>query len=424
MSKTGPSSWRKRAFAWGLATIALAFVVYAVPLRDRCLDPQAPSPSGEAAPPAATLVGPVGPVGPKFPLSRGPEGCTLHRGAGKEDLKLSSEACAHLRCEPGLASTLAGVHLGKLALLLALYFAGSFAWAVRWRALLALARVHLGAFETWRVILESQAGGILLPGGIGGDALRVGFVVGKGANLATVVAAVLLDRVLGLVTVAGLAAAFAATSGEGALGPLVGVLGAIPFAFVAGLALLRWPAFARLPLFQRGPLARVVGPVLDYLGDPRAPRAILIGLGFSVLVSALQLGVIRGLVAALGAAPNPERWVYVGTTMAFIIGAIPALPGGWGTSDAAFMLFLGRAGLAASISLAVSLLYRLFWYSSGGVGAIVYLLRHHASPSATHAGEAGHAGSGPAAGVGAGPDTGLDTGLDNGSNEERAERNA
>ena len=383
MSDAGPSagrgggavSWRKRAFAWGLATIALVFVVYAVPLRDRCLDPSIPPPAGAVVSPGASL------VGPKFPVSRVSvaEGCTLHRPAG--DQKLSAEACAQLRCEPGLASTLKGIHLGQLALLLGLYFLGSFVWAVRWRALLALARVHLGAFETWRVILESQAGGIVLPGGIGGDALRVGFVVGKGASLGTVVAAVLLDRVLGLVTVAGLAAAFAASSGEGALGPLVLVLGAIPFGFVAGLALLRWGPFARLPFFQRGPLARLVRPVLDYLGDPRAPRAILTGLAVSLLVSAIQLGVIRGLVGALGAVPNPERWVYVGTTMAFIIGAIPALPGGWGTSDAAFMLFLGRAGLAASISLAVSLLYRLFWYSSGGVGAVLYLLRHHASPS-------------------------------------------
>jgi hypothetical protein len=94
-----------------------------------------------------------------------------------------------------------------------------------------------------------------------------------------------------------------------------------------------------------------------------------------------QLGVIRGIIAALGGAPSAERWVYMGTTMTFIVGSIPALPGGWGTSDAAFVFFLGKAGLAASIALAVGLLFRLFWYSSGGVGALLYLLRQHASPS-------------------------------------------
>jgi uncharacterized membrane protein YbhN (UPF0104 family) len=209
----------------------------------------------------------------------------------------------------------------------------------------------------------------------------VGFVVGKGASLPTVIAAVLLDRAIGLVTLAGLAAAFAASFGGGELGPLVKVLGAIPVAFAGGLVLLRWEPIARAPFFVKGPLARLARPVLDYLGDPRAPGAVLAGLAISAVVSGTQLTVVRGLVSALGGEPNPERWVYVGTTMAFIIGAIPALPGGWGTSDAAFMVFLGKAGLAPQIALAVSLLYRLFWYSSGGVGAVLYLLRQHAGSS-------------------------------------------
>ena len=88
---------------------------------------------------------------------------------------------------------------------------------------------------------------------------------------------------------------------------------------------------------------------------------------------------VRGFVVALGGAPRSELWIYVGTTMSFIVGAIPALPGGWGTSDAAYVYFFGKAGLAPSIALAVSLLYRLFWYASGGVGAVLYLLRSHRS---------------------------------------------
>jgi uncharacterized membrane protein YbhN (UPF0104 family) len=69
--------------------------------------------------------------------------------------------------------------------------------------------------------------------------------------------------------------------------------------------------------------------------------------------------------------------------MAFFIAVFPALPGGWGTSDAAFVVFFGKAGLAASAALAVSLLYRLFWYSSGGVGAVLYLLRQHGTAAIT-----------------------------------------
>ncbi|MGO8996490.1 MAG: lysylphosphatidylglycerol synthase transmembrane domain-containing protein [Polyangiaceae bacterium] len=323
----GGRPWKKRAFAWGLALAALAFVVYAVPIRDHCDDP------------------------------------------------------TKLKCEPGLLTVLAGARVGILAGLLALYFFATLAWAARWRALLALAKVPLGLLETWRITLEAQAGGILLPGGIGGDALRVGFVTGKGADLPTVIAAVLLDRAIGLVTVAALAAAFAATTVDGAHIPkLLVVLASIPVAFVAGLVLLRWKPLARAPFLARGPLAKVAQPVLEYLGEPGAPRAILIGLALSFVVSATQLLTIRGFVTALGGTPTSELWVYVGTTMAFIVGAIPALPGGWGTSDAAFVFFFAKAGLAPSLALAVSLVYRLFWYSSGGVGAVLYLLRSHASP--------------------------------------------
>jgi uncharacterized protein (TIRG00374 family) len=89
--------------------------------------------------------------------------------------------------------------------------------------------------------------------------------------------------------------------------------------------------------------------------------------------AAVQFVVIRGLVFALGYTPSMEGWVYVGTAMAFIVAAIPALPGGWGTADAAYVFFFGFAGLPKGVALAVSLLFRLFWYLSAVVGAILHL---------------------------------------------------
>jgi uncharacterized membrane protein YbhN (UPF0104 family) len=363
---TASPSWRRRALAWGLALTALTFVAYVVPLRDRCEDPAAVAASHPDAKPV------------RVPLSRDGDGCILHRPAG--DAHLDAAACAKLTCEPGLVSTFAKARLGMLAALLALYFFATFAWAARWRALLGLAKVPITLLETWRITLEAQAGGVVLPGGVGGDALRVGFVAGKGASLPTVIAAVLLDRAIGLVTLAGLAAAFSATTLDGGPAPkLLLVLGSIPIAFVVGLVLLRWGPLARAPFFTRGPLAPAARPVLAYLGAPGAPKAILQGVLISLVVSGTQLLTIRGFVTALGAAPVTELWVYVGATMSFIVGAIPILPGGWGTSDAAFVYFFAKAGLVPSLALAVSLLYRLFWYSSGAVGAVLYLLRQHES---------------------------------------------
>jgi hypothetical protein len=43
-----------------------------------------------------------------------------------------------------------------------------------------------------------------------------------------------------------------------------------------------------------------------------------------------------------------DKWIYLGTAMAFIVSAIPALPGGWGTADAAYVFFFALGGVASS----------------------------------------------------------------------------
>src|SRR5438552_7826951 len=160
---SGPrSSWRKRVLAWGLALAALTFVATVVPIRDRCQ-------------------GPGGAPHAQVAVTRDAAGCLLHRVGG--DFRIPPAECDRLKCEPGLVSSFAGARLPVVAGLLALYFAGIFAWASRWHALLSFTGVKVTRRELWRITLESQAGGILLPGGIAGDALRVGFVVSRGADL-------------------------------------------------------------------------------------------------------------------------------------------------------------------------------------------------------------------------------------------------
>jgi uncharacterized membrane protein YbhN (UPF0104 family) len=113
-------------------------------------------------------------------------------------------------------------------------------------------------------------------------------------------------------------------------------------------------------------------------------------MALSFVVAAVQMLTIRGIIFALGGAPTAERWVYVGTAMAFIVAVLPTLPGGWGTTDAAYVYFLGLAGLSAGLSLAVCLLYRVFWYLSGILGAALYVARSRvASGAAASVGRAG-----------------------------------
>jgi uncharacterized protein (TIRG00374 family) len=364
-----------RILSWALALTALAFVAWIIPVRDRCWDR-------------------LSPTSTRVAVSRTVAGCVLHLQTG--DVPIDRVECARLQCEPGVASAFANARGVVVASLFGLYMLSTVVWAARWRALLAFAGVDLPLAEVWRVTIEAQAGGILLPGGFGGDALRIASVLARPARpgevrspAAIVIASVLLDRAVGLALIATVAAALGFTSGGPRAGPLVAVLAALPVALLVALVVLRRAPIDKIGWLSGGRLASFVNPVLAYVRDPRAPRAIALAAGLSVFVAAVQFGVVRGLVLALGAAPVQEKWVYVGTAMAFIVAVVPALPGGWGTADATYVFFFGLAGIAPAVALAVCLIYRLFWYLTGVMGAMLHVTRPRGSPLDAAADRAG-----------------------------------
>jgi glycosyltransferase 2 family protein len=350
-----------KLLSWGLAIAALTFVVWVVPIRDRCWDPRAPKTTKVALTHEAS------------------GGCVLHLQTG--EVRIPADQCARLQCEPGVTSALSHARPWPVLGLLVLYVLGSLVWAARWRALLDFADIELSVMQVWRLSVEAQAGGILLPGGLGGDALRITSVLSKptrsGARAPAplVVASVLLDRFVGLGTIAALAAGLGFAFGGVDAGPLAIMLAGIPVALLLGLSVLRWAPVHRIDWLVQGRLGQLVNPVLAYLRDPRALRSIAIAVALSILVAAVQLGVIRGLVYSLGETPTAEKWIFVGTAMAFIVAAVPALPGGWGTADAAYVFFFGLAGVSVATALAVCLMFRLFWYLLGIAGAVLHLAR-------------------------------------------------
>lgn len=316
----------KRALRWGVSIVAVAFIAWMLPFRDRC--------------------------------------------------------DADGVCEEGLVTTFRRVDAPLAVAFFGVYLVSTLVWSARWRALLRLADVELSLRAAWRVTLEAQAGGVLLPGGVGGDALRVAYAKERvpSASVAKVAASIMADRVLGLVTLAlvalGLGVAF--DPGE-ELQVALPVLAGVPLGAVAG-----WVALRRVAKSPRRHERRVlrtrigqrlVLPLLEYASSPVATEVVVRGLLLSLVVSSAQLLVVRGLVAALGVTPNGEGWLVVGTSFAMIVAAVPAAPGGWGTAEAAYVFFLGRAGVPAPAAAAVCLLYRLMWYATGSIGAVSALTR-------------------------------------------------
>ena len=126
---------------------------------------------------------------------------------------------------------------------------------------------------------------------------------------------------------------------------------------------------------NHGFIGKFAQPMIEYANEPGGPQALFHGFLASVFVSSTTLLCVRGLTAALGATPTSEAWVYAGGTLAAMISAIPATPGAWGTADAAYVFFLGKAGVAATVAAAVCLLLRVFWYAAGVLGAVLALSR-------------------------------------------------
>lgn len=284
------------------------------------------------------------------------------------------DRCTSAGCDPGLLSTLREINPWLLAAAFAAYSAGTFAWALRWRELLRPAKVAIGPLAVWRIILEAQAGGVLLPGGVGGDALRIAYIRTRvpSSDLTKVIASIMTDRIMGLVTLMGMAAAMSILSG-GTQSIFVWALAAAPLGALAGFAVLRNERLRKLKIFSEGRVAGILRPIFEYASDREGLKALARGTAIAILVAASQLIVIRIFIAALGAHPTAEGAVYVGTTFGMIVAALPLAPGGWGTADAAYVFFLGRAGVPAPVAAAVCLLYRMFWYANAVVGAALTL---------------------------------------------------
>jgi uncharacterized protein (TIRG00374 family) len=287
------------------------------------------------------------------------------------------DQCTEKGCVDGFFTTLGRANPVLVVALFLVQQLGTVAWAARWRSLLGVADVRLRLVDVWRLTLEAQTGGILLPGGVGGDALRIAYVRDHApeASIAKILASIVADRLLGLVTLAVLAIASALIARDARLGAAIPVLACIPVGTYVLWWVARHPAVARSRLFSNRFAARFLVPMLEYASAKEGPAALLRGILFSLGVSGIQLVVVRGLVLAFGASPEHEGWVYVGTTFTMMVAALPALPGGWGTADAAFLFFFARAGLASPIAVAVLLVYRVFWYTTALFGAVSALAR-------------------------------------------------
>ncbi len=274
-----------------------------------------------------------------------------------------------------LAWVLAGVDWSRLATLLgrlnvllaaggALCLAGSVVTsAIRWRGLLAVQDVRLSPGRIVRLAFLAELFSNVLPGQLGGDAVKAYCVARQTPRKAHVVVSVFVDRLMGVCGLAilaavmlGVVAAAGLARGAALRKPALSVL-VVAGAVAAGTALLVSGRLRRLlgiqGLLGRLPFYRhlaAAGDALSHYGRHR--RAMLRAAGLTFLAQGLSIGSVALAGAALHL-PIPWHAYVLYVPLIVIVSAVPVTPGGIGVMEQLYVLYLSPGDAAVAVALAL-----------------------------------------------------------------------
>lgn len=249
----------------------------------------------------------------------------------------------------------------------------------RWWRLLALAGCFATFFNTLRLTFIGLFFNLVVPGLTGGDLVK-GVVVAREnpGKRADAFVSVVVDRIIGLLSLVGLAAVVILIRGgelavlrPGVLGCLaVGVGGALVYVSPQVRRLVRYETLLKkLPFSDK--LQQLDAAAVLYAKHPlQVAIAILLSLAnhaFAIL-GCVFLG------HAFGAGLSLLDY-YVVVPVANILSALPLAPGGWGLGEAIYKYLFNLAEEGSgTLGVAVSVTFRLAQLALGLVGGLFLLL--------------------------------------------------
>ncbi|NRA96263.1 MAG: flippase-like domain-containing protein [Planctomycetes bacterium] len=291
----------------------------------------------------------------------------------------------------GLATIYARItvaqYLLAMACILGMYLCG----IKRWQVLLRAQGIDVTFFESTRFTFIGFFFNNVVPGMTGGDVVKAVMIArahkGRGPDA---VSTVIVDRVVGLVVLAAIAAVVLVftldTYGTIALWVFLslGCATALICLFLSR-RVRKWLRIDRL--LKRLPgsdaLQRLDQAFLLYRSKGKEMAfcvAISLLSHMFNIASVLVLGLGLGVDAAHGLSEPVLLTYVVVIPIIMIVAAVPALPGGWGIGEAAFGYFFRTVGIHnLSLSVGLSVLHRfsmLLWSLLGGV--FLFLSRREA----------------------------------------------
>ena len=266
---------------------------------------------------------------------------------------------------------------------LALYGVMVAASAWRWRLLLVAQNVRLPFRALTSSFLIATFFNNFLPSNIGGDVVRISDTAPAAGSKTLAATIVLLDRALGLLGLA-LVAALGATAGArlahgGPVPPALLWAGFFVAAAVALPALFRPQLFARLarpfrtlhPEWIDERLSRLIGALTRFAGEPRALAGCFAG---ALVVQAVLIAFYLAIAHSLRI-PISFTQLAVIVPISFVVQMVPVSMNGFGVREATFGFYFTRIGLPLESALLVSFLGAAVIMLFSLTGAVAYLTR-------------------------------------------------
>jgi uncharacterized membrane protein YbhN (UPF0104 family) len=253
------------------------------------------------------------------------------------------------------------------------FFVQSFLIATRWCHIMRA----IGGELRYRSAVAAVMVGLFfnqgLPSSLGGDAVRVWRLHGAGTPLRISVRSVLVDRLIGLISL-GILAAVGLPMLVAQIGytPLAGLATLLAAAAILGPALLLWIG-ARLARLVPDRLGRsIVELSADLWVVFASPVVLRSVMGPALATHALSLLGILILSRNLGL--DFDSWDAVALVPpVLIVSVLPISLAGWGVREGAMVAFFGAAGFTGPEPFALSILVGLLLLAGGLVGGVVWL---------------------------------------------------
>jgi hypothetical protein len=268
-----------------------------------------------------------------------------------------------------LVSVLAKAQLGYLLIAVMMQCCSSALAAFRWGLLMDNLSFRLGVGFYLRSYFKGMFFNQALPTSIGGDAIRVLDVAGRGFRKRDSLYAVALDRVVGLSSL--LVVPIAVGLWQPALLPqglfivvlLLGV-GSL-LGFLCALNLRRWIWLWQQPRLM---VAAILSERLHLAFCARQVRIAVASVIVHVLASVCLFATGKALGIELGLLPYLAL-----VPLALLFSVLPVSIAGWGVREGAIVALFSAIGTGKALALAMSLLYGVILMLVSLPGLLVYL---------------------------------------------------